>query len=116
MTPTDDLLELENRFWSASGDRDFWDGNFAQEGLVVVPGQIMEKRAVVDAQSGAESWERFEMADVHRIDVSDDVAMLSYRAAARRTGDADDYVALISSVYARRYQAWKLMLHQQTPA
>jgi hypothetical protein len=43
-----------------------------------------------------------------------DTAVVTYRALAHRTGSGP-YSALISSVYVRRRDGWKLALHQQTP-
>jgi hypothetical protein len=39
---------------------------------------------------------------------------VAYKATARR-GD-DDYTALFNSTYVREGDAWRLTLHQQTPA
>jgi len=45
-----------------------------------------------------------------------DAAVVAYSAVARRAGaGAEPYSALISSVYVRRHDGWKLTLHQQTP-
>jgi hypothetical protein len=55
------------------------------------------------------------LEDVRVVWLTDDSAVVRYRATARRDGDDTTYSALIGSVYVRRDATWKLAFHQQTP-
>ena len=45
---------------------------------------------------------------------TDDVAIITYRAAAEREG-SEQYRARVSSGYVKRDGAWRMVFHQQTP-
>ena len=49
------------------------------------------------------------------MELSKDVALLTYRAVARWAHESAPYTALASSVYVKRGETWKLALHQQSP-
>lgn len=110
-----ELVELEDGFWDAAGTPRFYDDNFAEDGVIALPMGIMAKSEVMEAMEAAEPWSEHDMRSPRVIEINRDVAALVYRASARRVGQESDYEAVISSVYARRDGAWKLILHQQTP-
>jgi hypothetical protein len=62
---------------------------------------------------GEERWRDLEMQVVGVLQPTPDVAILTYRARAVR-GERH-YRALVSSVYAKRDGAWRMVFHQQTP-
>ncbi len=55
------------------------------------------------------------MRDHVLVEFSDQAAAVVYRVVAHH-GGAEPYRALISSTYVRADGAWRLVLHQQTPA
>lgn len=110
---TRQLEELEDGFWGAAGDPEFYEENMASDGLCVLPVGVMDKDTTVSAISQADPWDQYEFSDVRLLDLGDDEAAICYRADASRA-DAE-YAALISSVYTRHHGEWKLSLHQQTP-
>ncbi len=112
---TDELLKLETGFWDAAGDGDFYREHMAAHGLCVLPVGVLDKDDTVSAIAAAEPWHEFTIDDLRTVDLGDDEAALCYRAEASRDSDADQYTALISSVYTRIGGRWKLTLHQQTP-
>jgi hypothetical protein len=57
---------------------------------------------------------RFQKVRVIRL--TDDAAIVTYKASAQREGQGSEYVALVSSAYVSRDGTWKLAFHQQTPA
>jgi hypothetical protein len=73
MAKHDDLIVLERQFWERSGDEEFWEQNFADDGLVVLGPGTMGKEAVLEAQAGADPWEEYDLVDLETIDMSDDV-------------------------------------------
>jgi ketosteroid isomerase-like protein len=114
-TVAEQLLELERRFWGAAGDAAFYRMHFADDGLMAFHVGIMDKGEVLDAMRGTAEWESYTVDDLRFVQVSDDVAFLTYTTRAVAAGDPEPYVAAISSVYARRGGRWLLVLHQQTP-
>jgi hypothetical protein len=115
MSIEDTVLDLEGRFWMAAGDPDFYRENFADDGVMAFHIGVMGKEDVVDAMSGAEEWESYTIDDPRFVQVSDDVAALTYTTAAFSPGSDEPYEAAITSVYAYRDGRWLLVLHQQTP-
>lgn len=120
MASSDELIALEKRGWEAlarSGEaaanfyRDVLDDDIA----MVFPGgmTILDRDAVI-ASMGGEPWSSFDLSDVHVLMPVADVGIVTYRSTSQR-GDQPPYVALITSVYTRRGDAWRLTLHQQTP-
>jgi hypothetical protein len=63
----------------------------------------------------AQPWHTFEMEAPQVLALSEQASAVVYRVTAERVGSAP-YTALISSVYVCREGAWRLALHQQTPA
>jgi hypothetical protein len=109
------LLQLEQDFWRAAGDRGRYEANLASGAIHVFPGWgIADRQAVLDGVSNARPWARFLMTGVRVVRLVDDVAALVYVVEASR-GDEPAYDAAITSVYRRRRDGWELVLHQQTP-
>lgn len=107
---------LERRGWEALSGTDgaaFYSDLMADDGLMVFPGMVLDRRQTVDAIAGAAPWDSFELRDLRVIDAGD-TAVAVYHAIARR-GESPAYRARMSSVYVRRGGAWRLLLHQQIP-
>lgn len=111
----DRLRELEEGFWNAAGNGDFYREHMAPDGFCVLPVGLLDKEETVLAITAAEPWSEFKLHDVRAIDLGDDEAALCYRAEAIKDDGSAGYSALISSVYTRLAGEWKLALHQQTP-
>lgn len=112
------LLELEERGWQAlSSDEpvSFCEQWLADEALLVVPGMIIDRDQFLAALRSEQPWRTHEINDARTVPFVEDCAAVLYRVTARR-GDQPPYVALITSVYARRDGTWKLIYHQQTPS
>lgn len=111
----DELLELEKCFWDAAGNAGFYAEHFAQDGLIALAMGVMGQAEVMEAMESADPWTEHSLDSPRLVEISPDVAALVYRASARRAGDRSDYEVVVSSVYVRRSDRWKLILHQQTP-
>ena len=105
------LLRIEQDLASASADA--YRRHLAEEALVVIPGHVLDRDGCIEAIEQSPGWDEWQIAEPHALELGDDAAVLSYRWTSRR-GDSR-YAALMSSVYARRDGAWRLVLHQQTP-
>jgi hypothetical protein len=119
MTTREELLELERAGWEAlskGGDAaaTFYDGVLAAEVLMLLPGGMVldDRSAVVDSMRG-EPWSSYELSDERVVELSENCAVVAYRARAIRKGA--EYSALINSTFVRTEGEWKLVVHQQTP-
>lgn len=114
------VLELERRGWEAlsSGGEAavaFYDEVLAPEVLMLLPGGLrITDRAEALRSMGGAPWDSYALSDERVAELTGTCAVVSYRAAARR-GDVD-YEALVSSTYVLDGAAWRLAVHQQTPA
>lgn len=116
----DPFSELEDRGWralSTSGEQAaaFYDDVLDGQVLMLLPGGMVidDRAAAITAMSGA-PWSTYQLEDVRVLRPAPDTAIVAYGVVARRDG-SPEYSALISSVYARRHDGWKLTFHQQTP-
>ena len=112
-----EIEALERRGWQALSGPDgaaFYADVMSDDGVMVFPGSVLDRDASLRAIASAPPWSTFELADMQVIEVGPDSALVIYRATSQREGEAA-YRALMSSVYARRGGAWKLVLHQQSP-
>ena len=107
-----ELLEIENTLAGGGGDE--YRTHLADDAVVIVPGQSLDKAETVEAMEASPGWDRFEISDPQVIELGDGGALLTYRFTGRR-GTDEPYEALMSSAYSRSNGTWKLVLHQQTP-
>ena len=113
------LLELERRGWDSlcDGTGAIFYGELMTEDAVMVlsNGSVMDKSAVVDALGQAPPWRTYDISDVRLIDTGTDGATLVYVGTAYRDEREPAFVGVMSSVYVRQHDAWRLALYQQTP-
>lgn len=109
-----EVWEIEREFWEA--DAAFHDAHCAHDVLLLLDGEIQDRDRAIG-----------EVADVPRLTslvttqestrrLGADVVALAYSAVSCREGQADPYVVVVGSVYARRDGSWQLVSHQHTPA
>ncbi|MBI5104295.1 MAG: nuclear transport factor 2 family protein [Solirubrobacterales bacterium] len=108
----DELLQIEEEL-GRGGDGDAYRRHLAEDAVVVVPGAVLDREACAAAIDASAPWDEHEIADARTRMLGDDAAVLTYRWRSRRGEQA--YAATMSSAYARRDGAWRLVLHQQTP-
>ncbi len=120
MTPSDELIALERRGWEAlatggEAAANFYRGVLDDEIAMVFPGgvTIFDRDGVI-ASMGGEPWSSFDLEDMHVLMPVSDVGIVTYRSTSQRANQPS-YVALVTSLYTRRGDAWRLTLHQQTP-
>jgi hypothetical protein len=123
MTPMDDeqlertLLTLEEEVWLAlASDRGaaFFEETLSAHALMVFPGTVLMKERAVKEIEAAPPWAEFRIDEPMVVRLTEQSAVLTYRATARRDGQPE-YVAFMSSAYVESGGAWKLAFHQQTP-
>lgn len=113
------LIDLERRGWQAltRGGAEavaFYDEVLADPAAMLLPGGLhLTDRAAILASMSGPGWDSYRMTDVDVRPVADGVGLVTYSVHARRGGS--EYSALVSSLYAHRDGAWRLVAHQQTP-
>ncbi len=105
------LLGLERELAGGGGEE--YERILAPEAFVIVPGATMDKPQTVAAMRASEGWEEFELLEPRLLEIAPGCAALLYTFEGRRGDSA--YRAALTSVYAERESAWRLVLHQQTP-
>jgi ketosteroid isomerase-like protein len=108
-----ELVAMEREL--AAGDGETYKRLLAEDATVIVPGQVLGKEATADAIDAAGGWDRFAIEDEVEVQLTDDVALITYRFTGAR-GDFE-YDAQLTSVYRRDPDGRRhLVLHQQTPS
>ena len=114
-----ELLALEHRGWDSLCDgtgAGFYGSLMTEDGVMVLAhGQAMTRDEVVQSLGQAPPWQSYEITEVRTVALESGDAALVYRGTARREGDQDEFVALMTSVYTRVDGRWRLAVYQQTP-
>jgi hypothetical protein len=114
-----ELVELEERGWRALSTEgaaaSFYREVLDREVLMLLPGGLVldDRDQIIASMSGA-PWSEYRIEDVRARLLTADTGLVAYAVRARR-GAGAEYSALISSVYVRRDEHWRLAVHQQTP-
>jgi len=110
-----DLLNLERQFWK--GDADFYRRNLTDKAVMVFPepAGVLTREKILETIASSPRWADVRIDDARVVELTRETALVTYKATARREGDRNDYVALVSSVYVNRDGAWTLAFHQHTP-
>ena len=82
--------------------------------MLLPGGLVLDERATIVRSMSGQPWSSYELEDLRELQPTPDAGVVTYGVVAQREGAAE-YSALMSSVYARREDGWKLVLHQQTP-
>jgi hypothetical protein len=116
MDPKERLLELEEAFWT--GDAGVYRQNLTDNALMVFPqpAGVLTRDQTLETITAGPRWAAVDFDDVHLVRLTDDAAVLTYKASAHRPDDDSAYAPLASSVYVRQGGAWTLAFHQQTPS
>jgi hypothetical protein len=106
------LLRIEHELADGRGAE--YRRHLAEDAVVIVPSQALDKEATAQAMDSSPGWDELSIEDPRVIELGDGSAVLTYRFRGRRGSDFA-YAALMSSAYRRSDGEWKLVLHQQTP-
>jgi hypothetical protein len=112
---SDELREIERAFWLA--DAEYYRRTLAPGCVMVFPGMgIVGRDAILGGIERAPRWSAVDFHDWHREDPEPGVAVVAYRAEARREGERHSYLAFCGSLHVRHADGWRLAFHQRTPA
>ncbi|KAI9727113.1 MAG: hypothetical protein M1828_007314 [Chrysothrix sp. TS-e1954] len=121
LTLQEELVYMEAQTWESLKDSGKAMIPFlAKDCVMIFPGasifdssskptlnQILER-------SDMKPWTEYQMQDVRVVPLDVKAAMICYSVEAKRP-EAPTYEALISSVWRKERDSWKMCLHQQTP-
>jgi hypothetical protein len=114
-----DVIALEEQGWealSSGGEaaRAFYERVLDRTVVMLLPGGlVLDDRAVILSSMSGQPWSSYELEDLRSFQPTEDTAVVTYGVVAQR--NEQEYSALISSVYVRRDDEWRLTFHQQTP-
>lgn len=115
----DDLLELEHAGWRSLCDGTggaFYGSVMTDDAVMVLAhGFVLDKAAVAASLDEAPPWRGYEITDARLVAIGGAAAALVYTGRAWRDDGEPPFVALMSSVYVRVDDAWRLTVYQQTP-
>ena len=116
----EDVAALERRGWEAlaaggAAAADFYGRVLDDAAVMLLPGgMVLTGRDEVLGAMGGPPWSAFALDDVRVLRPTPDTALVHYGVRAQRDG-SPEYSALMSSLYVRRPDGWRLVAHQQTP-
>jgi hypothetical protein len=113
-----ELLKLEDAGWSSlceGAGGAFYGDIMTPDGVMVIgDGSVMSRDEVVLALGSSPPWQSYAIDAPRVVAIGDDAYALIYRGTGRRS-DQPPFVAMMTSVYVRAGDDWKLALFQQTP-
>jgi hypothetical protein len=113
-----EVVQLERQGWQALTSqtaREHFDRILTEDAFMVVPGGLLDRVQVLLSWERTVPWLEYRLDDERVVEIGPGVALLVYRASARRSGQSDPYRAVMSSLYVGGDGAWRLAFHQQTP-
>jgi hypothetical protein len=117
MTLEQQLVAIERKLWK--NDAVLYEENLIPEALLVfaetgVITRDVALEAIRKENAEGRRWADVKFDDIRTLPLGEDAALLTYKATARWEGQAKQMIALCTSAYVLRNNAWKLALHQQT--
>ncbi len=114
-----ELLRLEHAGWTALCDGtggEFYGTVMTEDAVMVLAdGSVLDRGAVVASLDDAPAWSAYEITDERLIGLGPDSAAFVYRGRAFRASGGPPFDAVMTSVYVREDDGWRLALYQQTP-
>lgn len=117
MSLEEQLFRIECGFWIEGAD--YFAAHLDERCLLAFPQSgemhgLFSREEVAATATSANRWRDLEMSDRQLLKLSDDAAIISYKADVTRA-DGVAYSALIGSAYVRRSDSWLLASHQHSP-
>jgi hypothetical protein len=116
---TNQLLQIEEQLWK--NDAALYQHHLLPDALLILPetGAISRNdalRAIREENAEGRRWAEVRIDSAHSVPMTKEVALLTYRVAARWEHEDALTLAVATSIYLRRDgRSWKLAFHQQTP-
>ncbi|HIW92869.1 MAG TPA: nuclear transport factor 2 family protein [Candidatus Corynebacterium avicola] len=115
----EELLDLEHAGWrslcESRGGTYYGELMMPDALFILADGSTMSRGEIAESLDGMPGWDAYEISDATLLPLGPDAAALTYRATSSRSGLAEPFTALMSSVYRRVDGRPRLALYQQTP-
>ena len=113
MSLKDELLEIEKGFWLAGVEEA--RAHLTEQVMLVFAQMkgVYPSEQVAASMSDPNRWQDLRLSDVMVTQPSENIALISYEARARRA-DGQPYRCLATSAYVDEEGGWKLALHQHS--
>ena len=112
---TDEVIAIENGFWSNTNDPQYYAEHLADGGVTVIePMGFIEKPVAIEAAKFGEPFTNVELTDIIVREVAPDVILLAYHGRGEREGKPA-YEGSIASVYVKRDGKWQAVLAAHQP-
>ncbi len=114
MALKDEITEIERGFWT--GGEDYFRANLDETCMLAFP-QMAGLRSRDEVAATAKDplrWKELKTEEKGFLQPTGDTALIDYEAQAVR-GSGEPYRALVSTLYVRRADGWKMAFHSQTP-
>jgi hypothetical protein len=107
-----ELLKIEKGFWFEGAE--YYNRHIADGAVFVFPGMRLGKENGVAAADQGARWDHLDLTDEKLIEVTENVAVLTYHAKDQREGQPH-YTGNITTVYRLENSEPKMIFHQHTP-
>src|SRR5699024_6717715 len=106
------LLKIEKGFWFEGAE--YYHKHIATKAIFVFPGMRLSKNDGVAAADDAPRWDKLKLSDEQILNITDEVAVLTYHATGQREGQ-EPYSGNITTVYRLKDGKPRMIFHQHTP-
>lgn len=106
------LLALDREL--SLGDGSTYRRLLRDDAVVIVPAQVLDRDATVEAMDASPGWDEVAFEDARVVPLGGEAAAVSYRFRGRRGADMV-YEAQMTSTWSHTDAGWRLAVHQQTP-
>lgn len=112
---TDEVLDLERKFWTEAHEPDVFEEQLADDAITLIePMGVIQKRQAV-SMIADQPWQDVEMTDVTVREVTPDLVILAYHGRGRQAGADRAHLSSVASTYLRRDGRWQLVLTAHQP-
>jgi hypothetical protein len=110
----DVLFAVEEQFWLEGAEH--YAANLSPAAVMVFPDPAgVRVKDEIESSIAGPRWSDVALEEHRLMQLNEGAAIVTYKATARRDGEARPYVARASSAYVHDGKRWKLAFHQQTP-
>jgi uncharacterized protein YndB with AHSA1/START domain/ketosteroid isomerase-like protein len=114
------LLRRLGEFLDAigAGDVPFFERYLTDDALLIFPGRdnVYTKAQGIAAMADHPPYIKYDMADPRIVHIGESTAVLTHRATVMHAANTQPRSVMVSSVLVHEGGAWRLALHQWTPA
>ncbi len=101
-----------------AGDVAFFERNLTDTALLIFPGRdnTYTKQQCVDSMAGHPPYVKYDLSDPRIVHIGESTAVLTHHATVMHTADEKPRSIVVATVLVHQDGAWRMALHQWTPA